>query len=131
MTMRFDRLRSGHYRTTTGETPHRWLYDITRVTRRVWRAAQLGLQRGHGMVVVDTRDVATLKIGMLWCEDAARNEGVLLIVRNLTFGGPPRVRTGLPAVQAVLAAASILVPRFAITVTYCESGTFWHERAAF
>jgi hypothetical protein len=73
--MRFDRLRSGHYRATTGETLHRWFYDITRVTRRVWRVAQLRLQRGHGIVVVDTRDVATLKIGMLRCEDAARNEG--------------------------------------------------------
>ena len=73
--MRFDRLRSGHYRATTGEPPHRWFYDITRVTRRVWRAAQLRLRRGRGLIVVDTRDVATLKAGMQWCEDAARNEG--------------------------------------------------------
>ena len=107
--MRFDRLRSGHYRTTTGETPHRWLYDITRVTRRVWRAAQLGLQRGHGMVVVDTRDVATLKAGMQWCEDAARNDGAFPIARRLLLAGARRVGTGLPAVQAVLAAASVLV----------------------
>ena len=74
VTMRFDRLRSGHYRATTGETPHRWFYDITRVTRRVWRAAQLRLPRGGGLTVVDTRDVATLKAGMQWCENAARNE---------------------------------------------------------
>jgi hypothetical protein len=72
--MRFGRLRSGHYRATTGETPHRCFYDITRVTRRTWRVAQLRLRRGRGPVVVDTRDVATLK-GMQWCEDAARNEG--------------------------------------------------------
>ena len=77
MTLRFDRLCSGHYRATTGETPHRWVYDITRVTRRGWRAAQLRLRRGRGLIVVDTRDVATLKAGMQWCEDAARNDGLL------------------------------------------------------
>ena len=60
----------GHYRATAGETPHRWFYDITRVTPRVWRVAQLRLQHGWGLIVVDTRDVATLKAGMRWCEDA-------------------------------------------------------------
>ena len=70
MTLRFDRLRSGHYRATAGETPHRWFYDITRVTPRVWRVAQLRLQHGRGLIVVDTRDVATLKAGMRWREDA-------------------------------------------------------------
>jgi hypothetical protein len=85
--MRFDRLRSGHYRATTGETPHRWFYDITRVTRRVWRVAQLRLRRGRGLIVVDTRDVATLKAGMQWCEDAARNDGAFPIARHLTLGG--------------------------------------------
>jgi hypothetical protein len=74
MPMRFDQLRSGHYRATTGETPHRWFYDITRVTRRVWRVAQIRLQRGCDIIVVDTRAVATLKSGMQWCENAARNE---------------------------------------------------------
>jgi hypothetical protein len=73
--MRFDRLHSGHYRATTGEPPHRWFYDITRVTRGVWRVAQLRLRRGCEIIVVDTMDVATLKSGMLWCENAARNEG--------------------------------------------------------
>jgi hypothetical protein len=53
--MRFDRLRSGHYCATTGETPHRWYYDITRVTRRVWRVAQIRLQRGCDIIVIDTR----------------------------------------------------------------------------
>ena len=73
--MRFVRLRSGHYRATIGETPHRWIYDFTRVTRRVWRVAQIRLQRGCDIIVVDTLDVATLKSGMQWCENAARNEG--------------------------------------------------------
>jgi hypothetical protein len=109
MTLRFDRLCSGHYRATTGETPHRWVYDITRVTRRGWRAAQLRLRRGRGLIVVDTRDVATLKAGMQWCEDAARNDGAFPIARRLLLAGARRVRTGLPAVQAVLAAASVLV----------------------
>jgi hypothetical protein len=72
--MRFERLRSGHYRATTGETPHRWFYDITRVTRGVWRVAQLRLRRGCKIIVVDTMDAATLKSGMRWCENAARNE---------------------------------------------------------
>ena len=75
MTLRFDRLCSGHYRATIGEMPHRGLCEITRVTRRLWRVAQLRLRRGRGLVVVDTRDVATLKSGMQWCENAARNEG--------------------------------------------------------
>jgi hypothetical protein len=75
MTLRFDRLCSGHYHATTGETAHRWSYDITRVTARVWRVAQLRLQRGRGLIVIDTRDVATLKSGMQWCENAARNDG--------------------------------------------------------
>ena len=75
MTLRFDRLCSGHYRATTGETPLRWFYDITRVTPRVWRVAQLRLRRGCEIIVVDTMDVATLKSGMQWCENAARNEG--------------------------------------------------------
>ena len=74
-TPRIDRLYSGHYRATTGETPHRWFYAITRVTRGVWRVAQLRLLRGCEIIVVDTMDVATLKSGMLWCENAARNEG--------------------------------------------------------
>ena len=73
MTLKFDRLRTGHYRATTGETPHRRFYDITRVARRVWRASQLRLHGGR-ISIVDTRDVATLKIGMLWCEDAVRND---------------------------------------------------------
>jgi hypothetical protein len=75
MTIRFDGLRSGHYRATTGETPHRRYYDITRVTRRVRRVAQIRLQRGCDIIVIETRDVATLKSGMQWCENAARNEG--------------------------------------------------------
>jgi hypothetical protein len=74
-TLRFDRLCSGHYRTTPGETPHRWFCDITRETRRVWRVAQLRLQRGCDVIVVDTRYVATLKAGMRWCEAVARNDG--------------------------------------------------------
>jgi hypothetical protein len=45
------------------------------VTRGVWRVAQLRLLRGCEIIVVDTMDVATLKSGMLWCENAARNEG--------------------------------------------------------
>jgi hypothetical protein len=75
MTLRLDRLCSGHYRATIGETPHHWFCDITRVTRRVWRVAQFRLRRGRGHIVVDSRDVATLKSGMQWCENAARNEG--------------------------------------------------------
>jgi hypothetical protein len=109
MTLRFDRLCSGHYRATTGEPPHRWFYDITRVTRHVWRVAQLRLRRGRDLIVVDTRDVATLKAGMRWCEDAARNDGMFPIARRLLLAGARRVRNGLPAVQAVLAAASVLV----------------------
>jgi hypothetical protein len=109
MTLRFDRLCSGHYRATTGETPHRWFYDITRVTPRVWRVAQLRLRRGRDLIVVDTRDVATLKAGMQWCEDAARNDGAFPIARRLLSAGARRVRKGLPAVQAVLTAASLLL----------------------
>jgi len=109
MTLRFDRLRSGHYRATAGETPHRWFYDITRVTPRVWRVAQLRLRRGRDLIVVDTRDVATLKAGMRWCEDATRNDGAFPIARRLLVAGARRVRNGLPAIQAVLAAASVLV----------------------
>jgi hypothetical protein len=109
MTLRFDRLRSGHYRATAGETPHRWFYDITRVTPRVWRVAQLRLQHGRGLIVVDTRDVATLKAGMRWCEDTTRNDGAFPIARRLLVAGARRVRNGLPAIQAVLAAASVLV----------------------
>jgi hypothetical protein len=45
------------------------------VTRGVWRVAQLRLRRGCEIIVVDTMDVATLKSGMQWCENAARNEG--------------------------------------------------------
>ena len=109
MTLRFDRLCSGHYRATIGETPHRWIYDITRVTRRVWRVAQTRLQRGCDIIVVDTRDVATLKSGMQWCEDAARNDGAFPLARRPLLAGARRVRNGLPTVQAVLAAASVLV----------------------
>ena len=109
MTLRFDRLCSGHYRATIGEMPHRGLCEITRVTRRLWRVAQLRLRRGRGLVVVDTRDVATLKAGMRWCEDATRNDGAFPIARRLLVAGARRVRNGLPAIQAVLAAASVLV----------------------
>ena len=109
MTLRFDRLCSGHYRATTGETPNRRFYDITRVTLRVWRVAQLRLQHGQGLIVVVTRDVATLKAGMQWCEDATRNDGAFPIAHRLLLAGARRVSNGLPAVQAVLAAASVLV----------------------
>ena len=109
MTLRFDRLCSGHYRATTGETPHRWFYDITRVTRHVWRVARLRLRRGRGVIVVDTRDVATLKAAMQWCEDTARNDWAFPIARRLLSAGVQHIRNGLPAVQAVLAAASVLV----------------------
>jgi hypothetical protein len=83
ITLRFDRLCAGHYRATTGETPHRWFYDITRVTGGVWRVAQLRLRRGCEIIVVDTMDVATLKSGMQWCENAARNDGGNPIARRL------------------------------------------------
>jgi hypothetical protein len=109
MTLRFDRLCSGHYRATAGEMPHRWFYEITRMARRVWRAAQLRLRSGRGLITVDTRDVATLKAGMQWCEDAARNGGAFPIARRLLLAGAQGVRNGLPAVQAILAAVSVLV----------------------
>ena len=109
VTLRFDRLSSGHYRATTGETPHRWFYDITRVTRHVWRVARLRLWRGRSVIVVDTQDIATLKAGMQWCEDAARSDGVFPIARRLLSAGAQCVRNGLPTIQAVLAAASVLV----------------------
>jgi hypothetical protein len=107
VTLRFDRLSSGHYRATTGETPDHWFYDVTRVTRRVWRAARLRCD--PGLVVVDTQDIATLKAGMQWCEDAARSDGVFPIARRLLSAGAQCVRNGLPTIQAVLAAASVLV----------------------
>ena len=50
-------------------------YHLRRRPGASWQAAQLRLRRGRGLIVVDTRDVATLKAGMQSCENAARNEG--------------------------------------------------------
>jgi hypothetical protein len=75
--LRFDRLGSGHYRATAGDTQHRTCYSITRVDHRRW-LAEIERQQPDGTCDLIARNtVSVLKIAMRWCEDAARAEGAL------------------------------------------------------
>jgi hypothetical protein len=75
--LRFDRLGSGHYRATTGETQHRTCYRITRVDHRLWLAEMVRQQPDGTCDLVARNTVSVLKIAMRWCDDAARAEGAL------------------------------------------------------
>jgi hypothetical protein len=75
--LRFDRLGSGHYRATTGETQHHTCYSITRVDHRLWLAEMERQQPDGTCDLVARNTVSVLKIAMRWCEDAARAEAAL------------------------------------------------------
>ena len=58
--LRFDRLGSGHYRATTGETQHRRRYSITRVDHRSW-LTEMERQQRDGTCDLVARNTSGLR----------------------------------------------------------------------
>jgi hypothetical protein len=75
--LRFAREGRGYF-AITGEAPHCTRYSITWVANGLW-CAEVERQHSDGTCDLVARSTAsTLKAGMWWCEDSARDAGWLL-----------------------------------------------------
>ena len=93
LVLAFVRERPGRYVSSTdGPGPIRW--TITRLHGCNWWEVERIHRDGAGWIVFDSHMARSVTAGMQWCEDAARNDGLL---RPLTTACRPthRARTAV------------------------------------